>query len=181
MEPTSALSFEDLILRVAREAGISYHGSSGNERAMIPADDEHNLDLCKTIVNDGIRMFVADAPPKGWRWMRRIMSVTLTATRVTGTADAADATSLTDATLETNYDSDDDLNGWYIYILTGTGIGSYAKIDDYTAYNNLLLVGGGNTLNENFSVRDRMPAMREGWETAPVAKKKLAMLREGWE
>ncbi len=55
------------------------------------------------------------------------------------------------------------------------------QIDAYTAYNNLLLVGGGNTLNENFSVRDRMPAMREGWETAPVAKKKLAMLREGWE
>ena len=102
-EPTSALSFEDLILRVAREAGISYHGSSGAERAMIPADDEHNLDLCKTIVNDAIRMFISDAPPKGWRWMRRIMSVVLTATRVTGTADSASTTGLVDLTLATAY------------------------------------------------------------------------------
>ncbi len=131
-EPTSALSFEDLILRVAREAGISYHGSSGNERAMIPID-EHDLDLCKTIVNDGIRMFIADAPPKGWRWMRRIMSVTLTATRVTGTADAnTDATHLVDLTLATTYTTTNDLKDWYAYILTGTGTGSYAKI---TAYN----------------------------------------------
>jgi len=137
-EPTSALSFEDLILRIAREAGISYHGSSGNERAMIPID-EHDLDLCKTIVNDGIRAFIADAPPKGWRWQRRIMSVTLTATRVTGTADDADATSITDAELEEVLDSDGDplytddyFNGWYIYVLTGTGAGSYAIVDDYT-------------------------------------------------
>lgn len=132
-EPTSALSFEDLILRVAREAGISYHGSSGAERAMIPADDEHNLDLCKTIVNDAIRMFIADAPPKGWRWMRRIMSVVLTATRITGIADATtDATHLVDLTLATTYTTTDQLKDYYAYILTGTGAGSYAKI---TAYN----------------------------------------------
>lgn len=131
-EPTSALSFEDLILRVAREAGISFHGSSGAERAMIPADDEHDLDLCKTIVNDAIRMFISDAPPKGWRWMRRIMSVVLTATRVTGTADAGtNATHLIDATLIASYGTADDLKDWYAYILTGTGIGSYAKITAY--------------------------------------------------
>ncbi len=131
-EPTSALSYYDLILRVAREAGIAYYGSSGSERAMIPVD-EHDLDLCKQTVNDGIRMFIADAPPKGWRWQRRIMSVTLTATRVTGTADAAtDATHLVDLTLATTYTTTNDLKDWYAYILTGTGAGSYAKI---TAYN----------------------------------------------
>ncbi len=54
------------------------------------------------------------------------------------------------------------------------------QIDGYTPYNNLLLVGGANTLNENISQRDRMPAMREGWETAPVAKKRFSLLREGW-
>lgn len=146
-EPTSALSFYDLILRVAREAGMAYYGSSGSEPAMIPVD-EHDFDLCKNIVNDGIRQFIADAPPKGWRWMRRIMSVTLTATRVTGTADAADAddndpttsTTLTDATLETNYDSDDDLNDWWIYILTGTGAGSYAQITDYATSGGVITV-----------------------------------------
>ena len=131
-EPTSALSIEDLVLRVAREGGIAFHGATGQERAMVPIDP-HDLDLCLRIVNDGIRLFVSSAPAKGWRWMRRIMSVTMTATRVTGTADAADSTSITDLTLATTYDSDDDLNDWYIYVLTGTGKGSYAKITDYTA------------------------------------------------
>ena len=131
-EPTSALSYYGLILRVAREAGIAYYGSGGDEPAMIPVD-EHDLDLCKRIVNDAIRMFIADAPPKGWRWMRRIMSVTLTATRITGTADAdTDATHLVDLTLATTYTTTDQLVDYYAYILTGTGAGSYAKI---TAYN----------------------------------------------
>ncbi|GAG61239.1 unnamed protein product [marine sediment metagenome] len=130
-EPTSALSYYDLILRVARETAIAYYGSTGNEPAMIPVD-AHDLDLCKKIVNDAIRMFIADAPPKGWRWMRRIMSVVLTATRVTGIVDSIPvANQLTDATLITAYDTDDDLKDWYCYILTGTGAGSYAKITGY--------------------------------------------------
>lgn len=138
-EPTSALSFERLIIKIAREAGMAYYGSGGNERAMVPIDP-HDLDLCREVVNDGIRMFINAAPKTGWRWMRRIMSVTLTATRITGTADAADSTSLTDATLETDYDSDDDLNGYWIYILTGTGAGSYAQITDYTASGGVVTV-----------------------------------------
>jgi len=86
-------------------------------------------------------MFAADAPGTGWRWPKRIASITLAGTRVTGTVDAADAddsnpataTTMTDATLEATYDTDDDLIGYYCYILTGTGAGSYAKITDYTA------------------------------------------------
>ena len=139
-EPTSALEYEGLILRVARESGFAYHGSSGNERAMVPADDAHNLDLSKRIVNDGIRMFIADAPENGWRWMRRIASVTVTATRDTGTADAADSTSITDLTLADTYDSNDDLNGYWIYILTGTGAGSYAQITDYVGLTGVITV-----------------------------------------
>jgi hypothetical protein len=45
--------------------------------------------------------------------------------------DAADATSLTDTVLSTVYDADDDLNGWWVYITSGTGEGSYAQITDY--------------------------------------------------
>ncbi len=131
-EPTSALTLYGLILRVAREAGIAYHGANGDEPAMIPVD-YHDFELCKRVVNDGIRMFIADAPPKGWRWMRRIMSVSLTATRITGTADSTSATTIVDATLATTYDSDDDLNDYWCYILTGTGAGSYAQITDYDA------------------------------------------------
>ena len=138
-EPTSAYTFKDLVAKIAHEMGTAYYGD-GTGRAMIPADDEYNLQLCKEIANDGIKMFIADAPVKGWRWMRRIMSVNINNTRVTGTADAADATSLTDATLESTYDTDDDLNDWWIFVLTGTGQYSYAQITDYTTTGGVITV-----------------------------------------
>ncbi len=152
-EPTSAYSYSDLIAKVAREMGIAYYGGSTGP-SLIPADDDYNLQLCKEIVNDGIKMFIADSPRKGWRWMRRIMSVNISNLRVTGTADGADATSLTDATLETTYDTDDDLNGYWIYILTGTGQYSYAQITDYTASGGVIAVADwldqyGNTGGTN--------------------------------
>jgi len=133
-EPTSALSFYDLILRVAKEAGIAYYGADGDETAMIPVDAS-DFDMCKQIVNDGIRMFIADAPPKGWRWMRRIMAVTLTATRITGIVDsvASGGTAMIDTSLADTYDTDNEIAGWYVYILTGTGAGSYAPILNYDA------------------------------------------------
>ena len=135
-EPTSAYSMQDLITRVAVELASAYYGSTGNEKAMPPVDNVHNLDLCKKIVNDGIKKFISDAPAKGWRWMRRIMAVTFASTRVTGTVDSVSGTApgpytFVDATLSTTYDADDDLNDWYVYILTGTGAGLYAKITDY--------------------------------------------------
>ena len=172
-EPTSALSFYDLILRVAKEAGIAYYGSGGNEPAMIPLEVT-DFALCKDIVNDGIRMFIADAPAKGWRWMKRIMSVTLTATRVTGTVDAADAddndpattTTLTDATLETDYGTNDDLNNWYIYILTGTGAGSYAKITDYTASGGVVTVA--DWLDEYGNPHGTYPVANDTFCITPV-------------
>jgi hypothetical protein len=138
-EPTSAYSFRDLVAKVAHEMGVAYYGA-GTGPALIPADDEYNLQLCKEIVNDGIKMFIADAPRNGWRWMRRVMEVTINNTRETGTADAANATSLTDATLEDTYDTDDDLNDWWIYILTGTGQYSYAQVTDYTASGGVITV-----------------------------------------
>jgi len=130
-EPTSSYSFGDLVAKVAHEMGVAYYGS-GTGKALLPADDEYNLQLCKEIVNDGIKMFISDAPRNGWRWVRRIMSVNISNVRATGTASAADSTSITDLTLADTYDSDDDLNTYWCYILTGTGAGSYAQVDDYT-------------------------------------------------
>ena len=140
-EPTSALSFHDLILEVAREGGIAYHGTSGQEQAMLPVDP-YDFELCKDIVNKGIRAFISAAPVKGWRWMRRILAVTLTATRITGTVDSVTASpdTIVDATLTASYDTDDDLNGYWCYILTGTGAGSYAQITDYTAISGTVTV-----------------------------------------
>jgi hypothetical protein len=129
-EPTSVYSFSDLVAAVAKEMGVAYYGG-GSGRAMLPADDDYNLQLCKDLVNDAIKMFISDAPRNGWRWMRRIMKVDISNVRATGTADAADSTSITDLTLVDTYDSDDDLNNYWCYILTGTGQYSYAKITDY--------------------------------------------------
>ncbi|KKL51548.1 hypothetical protein LCGC14_2294420, partial [marine sediment metagenome] len=128
-EPSNARTMSDLMLRVAEKLGIAEYRSTGQLHIPI---DQYNFNLCKRYINNGISMFMADSPPKGWRWMRRLMSVTF-ATRVAGTVDAADATSMTDLVLASTYDTNDDLNDWYVYILTGTGTGSYARITDYTA------------------------------------------------
>ena len=138
-EPTSAYGFVDLVAKVAHEMGVAYYGG-GTGAALVPADDDYNLQLCKKIVNDGIKMFIADAPKNGWRWMRRIMSVTINGTRVTGTADAAGATSLTDLPLATTYPTNDALNGYWIYITGGTGNGSYAQITDYVGATGVITV-----------------------------------------
>ena len=75
-EPTSALSFYDLILRVAERAGMAYYGSDGQGKALVPID-AYNLDKCKRIVNDGIRLFTSNPPSGGWKWQERIASVVL--------------------------------------------------------------------------------------------------------
>ena len=127
-EPSGASTMSDLMLRVAEKLGIAEYRSTG--QLHIPVD-QFNFNLCKRYVQNGIRMFMSDAPKKGWRWMRRICSVTF-AVRVTGTADVGtDATSLIDLTLAGTYKTVDDLKDWYAYILTGTGKGSYAQITAY--------------------------------------------------
>ncbi len=131
-EPTSYLSMQELCTRISKEAGNAYRGSDGTSRAMLPIDKDDLADI-KDIINDGIRMFISDAPPSGWKWIKRILSLNITGTKVEGTADAADSTSVTDLTLATVYDTDDDLNDWWIYITSGTGEGSYAQITNYTA------------------------------------------------
>lgn len=164
-EPTGSLTFESLVKRVAEEAGVASHGSSGQERVNVPID-EHDLDKCKEVVNDGIRMFIADAPPNGWRWMRRIASVTMTATRITGTADSTSTTTIVDLTLADTYDADDDLNGYYVYILTGTGKGSYALITDYTTLTGTVTVA--EWLDSNGNTGGTTPAATDTFAITPV-------------
>lgn len=106
----------------------------------MPPIDKDDLEDIKQVITDGVRQFISDAPRTGWQWRKRILQVNISNLRITGTADAADSTSLTDATLEATYDEDDDLNDYWIYILTGTGIGSYAQIDDYTTSGGVIAV-----------------------------------------
>lgn len=75
-QPTSALTFGDLILETALKMGVPYYGADGTEEPQVPVDP-HDLSVCKRVVNNAIRMFVADAPPSGWRWMRPTQSFVL--------------------------------------------------------------------------------------------------------
>jgi len=76
-EPTSVLTFRDLIIEVARKIGIAYYGDDGTEVAQVP-NDAHDLDECRRHVNNAIRMFVNDGPnPNGWRWLRPVGSFTI--------------------------------------------------------------------------------------------------------
>jgi hypothetical protein len=127
-EPTSALTFYDLILRVAKAAECAYYGATGQERAMIPIEPEV-LDRCKMVVNDAIRGFIATAPVHGWRWRNRDMKVNLVRA-YEGTATAGAATSLTDGDIAGDY-ADDFFNGYVLRIVAGTGLDEYATITDY--------------------------------------------------
>ena len=100
-EPTSALTFDDLILVVAEQLGVAYYGADGTEAAQIPTDT-YLLDRCKRYVQDGIRMFIADSPPAGWRWQRPLASVDIWAT-----AGLAMPTSDTGGNLATGVHADD--------------------------------------------------------------------------
>lgn len=75
-EPTAALTYGDLILAVAEQLGVAYYGAAGDEAAQVPTS-VYELDRCKRFVQDGIRMFMADAPPTGWRWQRPLAEIDL--------------------------------------------------------------------------------------------------------
>jgi hypothetical protein len=82
--PNTALTFNDLVLAVAERLGIAYYGAAGTDAATVPVDT-HDLDRCKRLVQDGIRMFIADAPVGGWRWQRPIVDIDIWPTIPAGT------------------------------------------------------------------------------------------------
>lgn len=74
-EPSSILTFSDLLIEVAYKIGVAYYGSDGTQAAQVPIDN-HDLDLCQKIVNKGIRMFLADGPgPNGWKFLNPVAQV----------------------------------------------------------------------------------------------------------
>lgn len=75
VEPTSALTFSDLIVETALKLGTAHYGADGDGEAQVPTD-AHDLGECKRLVNNAIRMFINDGPqPNGWRWIRPVASV----------------------------------------------------------------------------------------------------------
>jgi hypothetical protein len=112
---------------------------------MIPID-AHDLEKCQETVNDGIRLFIANSPPRGWNWMNRFMEVTLGIVETTGTVDSGTSTTLVDATLSDTYDADDDVNGYYVYDQTQK---IYALITDYTTLTGTVTVAAWLDYNDN--------------------------------
>lgn len=139
-EPTTRKTIGDLVREVARYTGLAYYGSSGDDVAMAPTD-RHDLDICKKIVNDGISMFVEDAPTRGWRWQKRIMAVSFVVT-TTSTATSGTSTTLVDSDLAGTYD-DDYYNNCIIEITAGTGKGETALVTDYTGSTGTFTFSGG--------------------------------------
>jgi hypothetical protein len=65
-ENTSALNFGQLVTNVAYKLGVASYGSTGTGAPALPTDP-FNLSICQTIVNDSIRMLIADGAGK-WYW-----------------------------------------------------------------------------------------------------------------
>jgi len=140
-EPTTALTYTDLVKEVALTASTAYYGATGTDRALPPVNNVHDLDECKRAVTNGIRMFINDAPVRGWRWMRRIMSITFVPA-ITGTAEAGTSTSLTDTTIADTY-ADNYFNTFTIKIIGGTGEGETATVTGYTGSGGKFDFSGG--------------------------------------
>jgi len=133
------MTLDNLILKVAQKLAVADIRTDGT--AYIPANDPFNLSECVGMVNSGIQLFIDSAPVEGWRWMRRIASVTL-APSYTGTATAGAATSLTDGGIAGDY-ANDYFNGYTIKITSGTGEGETATVTDYVGATGQFRFSGG--------------------------------------
>lgn len=77
LEPTSALTFGDLITIVAYKIGCAYYGSNGQGAPQVPVN-AHDLAICQSLVNSGVRKFINDGPrANGWKWLNPIAQVDL--------------------------------------------------------------------------------------------------------
>ncbi len=139
-EPAGAKTVGSLVLEIAELIGIAYYGDNGQEEALVPIN-EHDLNVCKKIVNNGIRQFISDAPKEGWRWQRRLMQVTL-AIETTGTATSGTSTTLVDSELAGTY-ANDYFKDCVIELIGGTGQGEFALVTGYTGSSGTFTFSGG--------------------------------------
>jgi hypothetical protein len=116
-EPSSVLRFQDLLVEVAYKIGNAYYGTDGTTAPQVPID-AHDLYICSTIVNKGIRMFLNDGPPpNGWKFLRPIAQVDV------WPMIAADSTGITQYITSTGYNSTSSLTTLTL-TLTTVGIAS---------------------------------------------------------
>lgn len=72
-----SMTLDKLVLKVAEKLSVADYRTDGTP--YIPADDAFNLHKCAEMVDRGIRLILDAAPPEGWRWEKRIASVTFDA------------------------------------------------------------------------------------------------------
>jgi hypothetical protein len=120
------MTMDSLLLRVAIKLAVANYRTDGTP--CLP-DDPFNLGECVKMVNRGIGMFIDAAPTEGWRWMRRLATITF-AHAYTGTATAGAATYLTDGDIAGDY-ADDYFNTYTIKVTAGTGEGETATVTDF--------------------------------------------------
>ena len=105
-EPSSVLTFNDLILEVAYKIGVAYYGSDGQGALQIPVD-ARDLDLCMRIVNKAIRMFINDGPgPNGWKWLNPVAQMDIWPLISADTSGST--TYVTSTSYNSTYESDND-------------------------------------------------------------------------
>lgn len=132
-DPTSILTFEDLIVEAAIKMGVAFYGDAGDEQPQVP-QNTHDLWLCQKHVNTAIRDFIASAPPSGWRWLNQVQSVVLwpsvavnaASLLVSGGYDPGTDTTLLTSSTAVFYASME------LRTLTLTGVGAFV-IDSYVS------------------------------------------------
>ena len=175
-EPTSSLTVRELVKITAEFLGIGYYGIEGDEVAMCPVNN-HDLDVCTRIVNNAIRMFIADVPPPpatGWNWQKRIMTVGLKV-MTSSTATGGTATTLVDSGLASTY-ANDYYKDCILEIIEGTGEGEYALVTGYTGADGTFafsVLSGGSTpdTTSEFKIGHRYKLADDfgGSPTGPIA------------
>jgi len=125
-DPTLALTFADMRIRVAEYLAIPYYGATGDGVAAAPSD-AHDLDLVDRCINDGYRRFLSETPL--WNFLVVPFSLTFE-TYYAGPVASAGASTLV-ATERT--EADNFFNGFNIQILTGTGAGQVRVVSGFVS------------------------------------------------
>jgi hypothetical protein len=147
--PTSAKTFAQLQTDVAEALSIAYYGAAGTGVAA-PPNDTQDADKVKRIINDAIRMFIADAPPQGWNWLEPTDSLTLWASFAVD--DTITATGVHDSGYTTITASEDMFYETMLgHDITITDSGTYT-IYSYTSATEVVIEGDHEFVDKTFSM-----------------------------
>lgn len=72
--PSTALTFDDLLIKVAEKLGVAEYRSDGT--TILPVSDPFSLGKCREMVQRGIGMLIDAAPDEGWHFTKRSYELT---------------------------------------------------------------------------------------------------------